>query len=270
MEKKKPGAIKEDVRNVYGAVARQTFHGPEGEAGSGCCGSACATVIAPGILGYSEADLNEMPRQADMGVGCGNPGAIASLKPGEKVLDLGSGGGFDCFIAAREVGETGKVVGVDMTPEMVGLARKNAAKIGAKNIEFRLGEIENLPVADNSFDVILSNCVINLSPEKQRVFNEAFRVLKPGGRLAISDIVAVKPLPEAYRQNTALLCGCIGGTESVDALRKMLAAAGFDRITIETVEESRGFIEQWFPGQGVENYVRSAKIQAIKPLVQVI
>jgi len=271
MEKKNADIVKNDVRNTYGAVARNTAFNAGGEAAAACCcGSASATGITPRILGYCEEDLNEMPRQADMGLGCGNPGAIASLKPGESLLDLGSGGGFDCFIAAREVGETGKVVGVDMTPEMIGLARKNAAAVGAKNIEFRLGEIENLPVADSSFDVILSNCVINLSPEKQRVFNEAFRVLKPGGRLAISDIVAVEPLPPEYRRDTTLLCGCIGGTESVDALRKMIAAAGFDQVTIDTVEESRGFIEQWFPGQGVENYVRSAKIQAIKPLVQAI
>jgi len=266
MEKKKAGTVRDDVRNAYGAVARGTSQNAVGEAASACCcGSASAISVLPQILGYSEENLEGTPRQADMGLGCGNPGAIASLKPGESVLDLGSGGGFDCFVAAREVGETGKVVGVDMTPEMVGLARKNAAAVNAKNIEFRLGEIENLPVPDNSFDVIMSNCVINLSLEKQRVFNEAFRVLKPGGRLAISDIVAVKPLPPEYRRNTALLCGCVGGTESVDSLRKMLAAAGFDRITIAAVEESHEFIEQWFPGQGVENYVRSAKIQAVKP-----
>lgn len=267
MEKKNAWTIKDDVRNTYGSVARKKACNVGGEdALSLCCGSGSFTGILPETLGYSKKDLNGTPRQADMGLGCGNPCAIASLNPGERVLDLGSGAGFDCFIAAREVGDKGKVVGVDMTPEMVELARKNAAAIHVENIEFRLGDIENLPVKDGCFDVVMSNCVINLSPEKQRVFNEAYRALKPGGRLAVSDIVAVKPMPPQYRRDTAMLCGCVGGTESVGTLRKMLEEAGFEGINIETVEESRAFIEQWFPGQGVEEYVRSAMIRALKPL----
>jgi ubiquinone/menaquinone biosynthesis C-methylase UbiE len=200
-----------------------------------------------------------------MGLGCGNPQAIASLKPGEIVLDLGSGSGFDCFLAAKAVGETGKVIGVDMTPEMVSKARENAAKAGFKNIEFRLGEIEHLPVADNSVDVIISNCVINLSPEKHKVFDDAFRVLKAGGRLAVSDIVATAELPEEVKDDLALHAGCMAGASLISDVEAMLRKSGFLDIRIQPKDESREFIRTWAPGRHIEDYVVSATIEAMKP-----
>jgi ubiquinone/menaquinone biosynthesis C-methylase UbiE len=181
------------------------------------------------------------------------------------VLDLGSGGGFDCFLAAMQVGETGRVIGVDMTPEMIRLARKSAAEMKTGNIEFRLGEMEHLPVADSSVDVIISNCAINLSLEKHNVFKEAHRVLKPGGRLAISDIVSLKPLPPEYKRNLLMIAGCVAGAESVKNIRQMLLEAGFDQIDIEIIEQSREVIQKWAPGKGLEMYVRSANIRALKP-----
>jgi SAM-dependent methyltransferase len=198
-----------------------------------------------------------------MGLGCGNPQAIARLRAGEVVLDLGSGGGFDCFLAAKRVGASGRVVGVDMTPEMVNKARDNARRIDAQNVDFRLGEIEHLPVADSTFDVILSNCVINLSPDKTAVFAEAFRVLKPGGRLAISDVVATAPMPEALARDVHALTGCVAGSATVDALRSMLERAGFIEIVIEVKPESRAVIGDCMPG--AQDYVASATIEALKP-----
>ncbi len=200
-----------------------------------------------------------------MGLGCGNPQAIASLQRGETVLDLGSGGGFDCFLAARAVGETGKVIGVDMTPEMVSKARENAMKAGYKNVEFRLGEIEHLPVADKSIDVILSNCVINLSPEKHKVFDDAFRVLKSGGRLAVSDVVATAELPEEVKNDLALHAGCIAGASLISDVEAMLQNSGFRDIRIKPKDESREFIRTWAPGRNIEDYVVSATIEAKKP-----
>ena len=203
-----------------------------------------------------------------MGLGCGNPVALASLKPGETVVDLGSGGGFDCFLAARQVGNTGKVIGVDMTPDMVGKARMNAEKIGTNTVEFRLGEIEHLPVADNSADIIMSNCVINLSPDKQKVYGDAFRVLKPGGRLAISDVVATAPLPDEVQQDLALLSACVGGAATIDDTLKMLDEVGFQDIEVIPKEESRKLISEWVPGhsKNAGDYVVSAYIKAVKPL----
>ena len=216
-------------------------------------------------LGYSNADVNEVPDGANMGLGCGNPKAIASLKPGETVLDLGSGGGFDSFLAVREIGESGQVIGVDMTSEMVSKARKNLDIAGYDNVDFRLGEIENLPVADSIVDVIISNCVINLSPEKTKVFQESFRVLKPGGRLAISDVVATAELPEKLKSDMALFTGCMSGASSITDIETMLKDAGFDKIEIKPKDESKKFIQNWVPDSKIEDYVVSATIEAIKP-----
>jgi arsenite methyltransferase len=216
-------------------------------------------------MGYSPEELQAVPPGADLGLGCGNPQAIAALLPGETVLDLGSGAGFDCFLAVQQVGLTGHVIGVDMTAEMVAKARENAVAAGYAKVEFRLGEIEHLPVADASVDVILSNCVINLSPDKLQVWREAFRVLRPGGRLAIADIVATAPLPEKLRHDLALYAGCLAGAATVNELESMLREAGFSDIRLQLKEESRRFIREWAPGRGLEDYVVSASIEAVKP-----
>ncbi|MCP5363688.1 MAG: arsenite methyltransferase [Hyphomicrobiales bacterium] len=235
---------------------------PETSAGTGCCAPG---GTAAGVLGYSDEERALAPDGADLGLGCGNPNAIAELKAGEVVLDLGSGAGFDAFIAAKAVGETGRVIGVDMTPDMLIQARENARKVGAENVEFRLGEIEHLPVADGTVDAIMSNCVINLSPAKAQVFRDAYRVLKPGGRLAISDVVATAPLPESLRDDKHFIAGCMGGCERVEDMERMLADAGFSSISIDVNEASREFIKEWAPGSGVEAYVASAVIKAVKP-----
>jgi arsenite methyltransferase len=254
--------IRTAVRDRYGAVAKG--QGSECGCSSSCCGTAASTDTSS-ALGYSAQELASVPEGSNLGLGCGNPQAIASLKPGEVVLDLGSGGGFDCFLAARAVGAAGKVIGVDMTADMVALARRNAEKSGARSIEFRLGEIEHLPVADSSVDVIISNCVINLSPDKPQVFREAFRVLKRGGRLAVSDTVAAAEMPEELKADLVSYAACVTGSSSVDALQGMLQDAGFERIRIQPKEESREFIKDWAPGKGIEDFVLSATIQAVKP-----
>ena len=214
-------------------------------------------------MGYSAEELAAAPEGADLGLGCGNPQAIAALRPGETVLDLGSGGGFDCFLAAKRVGRTGKIIGVDMTPEMVTKARGNARKIESSNVEFRLGEIEHLPVADDSVDVILSNCVINLSPDKGAVFREAFRVLKVGGRLAISDVVALNDMPHELARSVEAMTGCVSGSAKVNDLETMLRAAGFEDVRIVARAESGAIIAQCMPG--AEAYVASATIEGRKP-----
>lgn len=255
-----PDEIRNAVRESYGQVS---------EIDSGCCSSGCGTVELGGTaaerLGYSADEAAAAPEGADLGLGCGNPQAIAALQPGETVLDLGSGAGFDCFLAARSVGADGHVIGVDMTPQMLARARDNARKAGYTQVEFRLGEIESLPVADNSVDVIISNCVINLSPEKPRVFREAFRVLRPGGRLAISDVVATAVLPEEVKRDLALYTGCMAGAAGIDELTDMLASAGFVDIRIGPKDGSREFIRDWAPGHRLEDYVVSASIEATKP-----
>ena len=235
-----------------------------------CCGG--GPEVTPeslsALMGYSKQDLAGVPEGANMGLGCGNPVALASLQSGETVVDLGSGGGFDCFLAARQVGDTGKVIGVDMTPDMLSKARDNAEKMQAKNVEFRLGEIEHLPVADNSTDIIMSNCVINLSPDKLSVYRDAFRILKPGGRLAISDIVAITPLPEEIQQNLELVSACVGGASTFDETNDMLAKAGFENIKITSKDESRKLISEWTAGdsKNVGDSVVSAYIEATKPI----
>lgn len=257
--------IRQAVRQQYGRVAESN------SAGCGCGPSCCeapATASAESMsqgLGYSAKDVAVVPEGANMGLGCGNPQAIAALQAGELVLDLGSGGGFDCFLAASQVGDSGHVIGVDMTPEMISKARVNADKGGYRNVEFRLGEIEHLPVADNTVDVIISNCVINLSPDKAQVFRDSFRVLKSGGRLAISDIVATAELPEDAKRDLALYAGCMAGASLIAELESMMHAAGFERISITPKDASREFIRNWAPGRKIEDFVVSANIEGVKP-----
>jgi arsenite methyltransferase len=260
-------AVREEVRSTYGKIALQQQNGCCATGSSPSCGADWPASTSATQLGYSADEIAELPQGADLGLGCGNPQAIASLKPGETVLDLGSGTGFDCFLAARAVGPTGRVRGVDMTPEMLAKARANAAKAGTSNVEFRLGEIEALPIADQSIDVIISNCVINLSPDKLRVFREAFRVLRPGGRVAVADIVRSAELPPELSADLAAHCGCVAGAASVEELEAKLKAAGFTDIRIRPKDSSRDFIRNWIPGRNAADYVVSATIEAVKPAV---
>jgi len=271
--------VKKTVREGYARIASQ---------GSSCCSPASSCCggnnIANNIskkIGYTDEDLNAVPDGANLGLGCGNPVALASLKKGEVVLDLGSGAGFDCFLAAKKVGPKGKVIGVDMTPEMLDKARANARQGNYKNVEFRLGEIENLPVADNSVDVIISNCVINLSPDKARVFAEAFRALKPSGRLMVSDIVMLKELPEAVKKSAAAYVGCISGSVMRAEYLKLIKKAGFreigvleenyfpidcldnDPTAVAIVKDTKISGEQLTEAM---NAVASVKVKAVKPL----
>ena len=258
--------VKTEVRDAYGRVVEANGQKQSCGNGRSCCGvSAKPDPNYSKELGYTQEELDSVPEGTNMGLGCGNPQAIASLKPGEVVLDLGAGGGFDAFLASCKVGSKGKVYGVDMTPEMLSSARANAASGGYTNVEFLLGEIEHLPLPDNTVDVIISNCVINLSTDKEQVFKESFRVLKEGGRLAISDMVAFKPLPSEMVNNKELYCNCISGALPINELKQILEKSGFTDIVIETQEQSRMFIKDWVPGSDAENYVISAKIKATKP-----
>ena len=264
---KKEDIIRVSVRERYAGIVKSGAGcGCSPSTGSSCCGGAPA---GPGEqakrVGYSDAEVAAAPEGANMGLGCGNPGAIAALKPGEVVLDLGAGGGFDCFLAAEKVGKTGRVIGVDMTPEMVARARENAEREGFANVEFRLGEIEHLPVADASVDVIISNCVVNLSPDKPQVYHDTFRALKPGGRIALSDVVRLQDFPEVLKNNGALLCSCVTGSASPSEIEEMLRTAGFAQVEVRVKPESRDVIKGWAPGAGIENYVVSADILAVKP-----
>ncbi|HVZ10125.1 arsenite methyltransferase [Rhodopila sp.] len=260
--------IKEMVRTRYGGIAAGTLSDCCAPAAPGCRGTPVGAEVdgKARVMGYSAEELAAVPDGANLGLGCGNPQAIADMKPGEVVVDLGSGAGFDCLLAARQVGPGGHVIGVDMTHEMLAKARENAAKAGAANVEFRLGEIEHLPVADNTADVILSNCVINLVPDKAQVFRDAFRVLKPGGRLAISDVINIRPLTPELATNRALVCGCVAGAAQSAQVETWLQAAGFLDVRVTAKDESRQLIASWAPGRGIEDYVVSAIIEARKPV----
>ncbi|MEE8498578.1 MAG: arsenite methyltransferase [Acidimicrobiia bacterium] len=256
--------IRQSVLETYDTIARAD------DAGCGCgCGpttegSPSTGTVASTRMGYSQKELDALPDGSDLGLGCGNPQAIAALQAGETVLDLGSGAGIDCFLAARQVTGSGRVIGVDMTASMVAKARENATKVDLDHVEFRLGEIEHLPVADSSVDVIISNCVINLSPDKPAVYGEAFRVLQPGGRLAISDVVALTELPAEVKADMDLLGSCVSGAATIPELEAMLTDIGFSDIRITTAAESRDFIQEWAPGSKMEDYVVSASIEATK------
>jgi len=271
--------IREVVREEYGRIARD---------GGPCCGSACgcggsAPQGAAAALGYGAGELAGLPEGADMGLSCGNPTALAALRPGEVVLDLGSGGGLDVFVAARKGGPTGRAIGVDMTPDMLAKARQNAAALrrseGLDNVEFRLGEIENLPVADASVDVVISNCVLNLSPDKPRVWREIARVLRPGGRVSVSDLGLLRPLPEAVRTSITALVGCVAGAVLVEETEAQIRAAG---LSVDRLETRSGYIEsmaEWSdplyreiaaglpPGSKPGDFVASLEISARKPAV---
>jgi arsenite methyltransferase len=266
-------STQEAIREAYGKIALQ---------GGGCCGGLSSiSSEASQALGYQSDELAVLPNGADMGLSCGNPNALAALKPGEVVLDLGSGGGFDVFLAARKVGPSGLVIGVDMTPEMIAKARKNLltfqAQTGLSNVEFRLGEIEHLPAADNSVDVVLSNCVLNLSVDKAQVWREVFRVLKPGGRVAISDIALLKPLPDALRASVEALIGCIAGAVLIEETKQFVRNAGLvdagytprDEY-IEAMKKLQDPVAQKVgsllsEGLDIGSYITSLEIQAVKP-----
>jgi len=254
-----PEAIRETVRERYGSIARE---------GGNCCAPTCCSPAAAtdaAVLGYSAEEQAGAPEGANLGLGCGNPQAIAALKPGERVLDLGSGAGFDAFLAARAVGPTGSVIGVDMTQDMLLRARENAKKAGLPNVEFRLGEIEHLPVPDGTVDVIISNCVVNLSPDKPAVFREAFRVLRSGGRIAIADVVARERLSPEHQADLALLVGCIAGAALVSEVEGWLRDAGFVDVAVVEKPGSRELVESWAPGHPAAGSVISATIEARKP-----
>ncbi len=255
--------IRETVRERYGKVAESTREP------SGCCGSStgCGSTVTLEAIGYTKEQRAAVPQGADLGLGCGNPLAHAQVKPGETVLDLGSGAGIDAFLAAKDTGPKGQVIGVDMTASMVTRARENAARGGFENVEFRLGEIESLPVADNTVDAIISNCVVNLSPDKPRVFREALRVLKPGGRMVVSDLTLVAPLPDEVRASVDAYVGCVAGASMKEEYLQHVRDAGFERV--EVLEETRYGAASFGSDTDVAgktlDAVRSVKVRAYKP-----
>lgn len=254
--------IKKIVKEGYAKVAKQ---GTSCCSSNSCCGSVNQAKDISKAVGYSDKDINAVPDGANLGLGCGNPVALASLKEGDVVLDLGSGAGFDAFLAAQRVGKTGRVIGVDMTLEMLEKARANAKKGGYDNVEFRLGEIEKLPVEDNAIDVIISNCVINLSPDKETVFREGFRVLKPGGRLMVSDLVLAKDLSEAIKESVEAYVGCLAGAIKKDEYLTYIKAAGFEEVRV--LSESYYPVDAMFKEfKSAENSVASIKVSAEKPM----
>jgi len=284
--------VRDTVRQGYAAIATTgVWSGVDSNKGKGCCGGGgccgtggAATMTADDVaraIGYAQHDLAAIPQEANMGLSCGNPTALAALKPGETVLDLGSGGGLDCFIAGPRVGKAGRVIGVDMTPEMLSKARAGLAhyraQSGLENVEFRLGEIEHLPVADNSIDVVISNCVLNLSPDKEQVWREIARVLKPGGRVAISDLALLRPLPEAVRQSVESLIGCVAGASLIGVMEHAALSAGLTDVKIEpkgnytyamTQAQDplyQSILAQLPAGAGIGDYITSVNASALKP-----
>jgi SAM-dependent methyltransferase len=241
--------IKNKVKEGYGRVALEN---------RSCCGASASIQTIGEMIGYSKEEMNQVPEGANLGLGCGNPVALASLRKGQTVLDLGSGAGFDCFLAAKAVGEKGRVIGVDMTPEMVAKAWENAKKGGYQNVEFRLGDIEHLPVIDNSVDVILSNCVVNLSPNKPKVFSEAFRVLKPGGKLTLSDVVLQRPLPPVLANSAAAYLGCVAGASLKSDYLDMLRTAEFEDVQV--VGESPFYLGEMETDPVVRTIIEEAKL----------
>ena len=277
---KEKDAIRKMVREEYAKAARKTgcCSEPESRTREVSCCSPTADEVSMN-MGYTPDELTEVPEGSNLGLGCGNPVALASVKEGETVLDLGSGAGVDCFLVANRVGESGKVIGVDMTPEMVEKARENAEKNGYQNVEFRLGEIENLPVGDNSVDAVISNCVINLSPDKERVFQEAFRALKPGGRMIISDLVLLEELPEFVRKSVNAYAGCIAGAVMKDEYLHLIEKAGFVNVSVEkeahqtvqfVVKDKDGctVTDSTLPAEKrekIEKSIASITVQGVKP-----
>lgn len=274
--------VREQVREGYAAIARSGSWSAHSSASGGCCGPSTVTSqqIAAAV-GYADADIDALPEGANMGLSCGNPVALAGLQPGEVVLDLGSGGGLDCFIAGRRVGPQGRVIGVDMTPDMISLARRGLASYeqasGLSNVEFRLGEIEHLPVADASVDVVISNCVLNLSPRKEQVWREIARVLRPGGRVAISDLALHRPLPQEIADDVEALVGCVAGAALVDDTERMAREAGLAEIQLITRNDYVDAMQSWQdplyraildrlpPGSSISHYVTSLEVRAARP-----
>ncbi|XP_054157363.1 arsenite methyltransferase-like [Oppia nitens] len=258
--------VHEVVRQHYAKVVTsdKTVSGDRCGA-NGSCFAANVDANYAKKLGYTKEQLADIPNGANLGLGCGNPSQMANIKAGHTVLDMGSGAGFDSFIVARVVGPTGQVIGIDMIQEMVDKAQANALKSGHQNVEFRLGQIEDMPVDTETIDVIISNCVINLVPNKAKAFTEAYRVLRPNGRLAISDLVTTTDIPDNVRRDLALWAGCLAGASLISDLEKHLKSAGFVDIKIAPKDESRQFIKDWAPGLGLEDYVISANITARKP-----
>lgn len=259
--KKENKEIKKIVKEGYARIAKQ---GTSCCPSSSCCSSSGSARDISKSIGYSDEEMNAVLEGANLGLGCGNPVAIASLREGDTVLDLGAGAGFDAFLAAQRVGKTGRVIGVDMTQEMLEKAKANAKKGGYDNVEFRLGEIEKLPVEDNAADVIISNCVINLSPDKKEVFKEAFRVLKPGGRLMVSDLVLVKELPEAIQESVEAYVGCLAGAIRKDDYLRYITMVGFQEVKV--ISQSNYPVDAMFKDfKSAENAVTSIKVSAKKP-----
>lgn len=247
-----PNETRQIVRDRYASIATDET----------CCGN---SDTGSEQIGYDADELAAVADGADLGLGCGNPKALANLTVGERVVDLGSGAGFDCFLAASEVGPDGDVIGVDMTPEMISKARRNIDRNDVSNVEFRLGEIEHLPVADESVDVVISNCVVNLSPEKRQVVREAFRVLRPGGRIAISDVVLTAEVPATVRSDPESVAACVAGASSIERLEHLLAESGFEQISISPNDESEEFIREWDDRHDVSEFLVSAHITGRKP-----